>query len=88
MATVWIPGPLKPLTGNQETVSACGKTVKEIIEDVDQRFPGFKAAIVQEGLIVKPGISIVVDGKIVKKALLHPVNDSSEVFFVPAIGGG
>lgn len=88
MATVWIPSPLQPLTGGETTVHANGGTVKELVEDLDRNYPGFKAAIVDQGTLVRPGISVVVDGSIVKKGLLHPVAAESEVFFIPAIGGG
>jgi len=88
MATVWIPSPLQALTGGEAAVRADGGNVRELVEDLDRAFPGFKAAIVGEGVLVRPGISIVVDGSIVKKGLLHPVGADSEVFFIPAIGGG
>lgn len=88
MATVWVPGILQELTGGKETVPAEGGTVREVVENLDRTYPGFKDAIVKEGVFVKPGISVVVDGHIVKKGLLHPVGKDSEVFFVPAIGGG
>ena len=88
MATVWIPSPLQPLTGGETTVRADGGNVKELVENLDRSYPGFKAAIVAEGVLVRPGISVVVDGSVVKKGLLHPVGKESEVFFIPAIGGG
>jgi molybdopterin converting factor small subunit len=88
MATVWIPSLLQDLTGGKETVPAAGSTVREVVENLDKSYPGFKDALVKEGVFVKPGISVVVDGHIVKKGLLHPVGENSEVFFVPAIGGG
>ena len=88
MAIVWVPGILQELTGGRETVPAAGGTVREVVDNLDKVYPGFRDAIVQEGVFVKPGISVVVDGHIVKKGLLHPVNEHSEVFFVPAIGGG
>ena len=88
MATVWIPSPLQPLTSGATTVHADGVNVRELVEDLDRSYPGFKAAIVAEGVLVRPGISVVVDGNVVKKGLLHPVDKDSEVFFIPAIGGG
>lgn len=88
MATVWIPTPLQILTGGDSTARAMGANVKELVEDLDRIYPGFKAAIVEDNVLVKPGISVVVDGTVVKKGLLHPVGTESEVFFIPAIGGG
>ncbi|OGT80070.1 MAG: hypothetical protein A3H91_16845 [Gammaproteobacteria bacterium RIFCSPLOWO2_02_FULL_61_13] len=88
MAIVWIPSPLQSLTNGEITVRADGGNVKELVEDLDRNYPGFKSAIVAEGVLVRPGISVVVDGRVVKKGLLHPVGVESEVFFIPAIGGG
>jgi molybdopterin synthase sulfur carrier subunit len=88
VATVWIPAPLQPLTGGERTVHARGASVKALVEELDRSFPGFKDAIVLDGVFVRPGISIVVDGHVVKRGLLHPVNAHSEVHFIPAIGGG
>jgi molybdopterin synthase sulfur carrier subunit len=88
MATVWIPNQLQSLTGDRQSVSASGATVKELVDALDRDYPGFKAAIVSNGVLVKPGISVVVDGNIVKLGLLQPVRPDSEVFFIPAIGGG
>jgi molybdopterin synthase sulfur carrier subunit len=88
VATVWIPPPLQPLTGGERTITASGASVKDLVEALDRSFPGFKDAIVVEGVFVRPGISVVVDGHVVKKGLLHPVGNDSEVHFIPAIGGG
>ena len=88
MATVWIPAPLQSLTGGERTVTASGANVKELVEELDRCFPGFKTNIVLDGVFVRPGISIVVDGSVVKRGLLHPVGAHSEVHFIPAIGGG
>ena len=88
MATVWIPGQLQQLTGGRDSVEVTGSTVKELVARMEEQFPGFQDALVQDGVLVRPGISVVVDGQIVKKGLLHAVRPDSEVFFVPAIGGG
>ena len=86
--TVWVQGTLLKLTHDRPTVEAHGSTVRELIEDLDGRFPGFRDAIVQEDLVLRPGISVAVDGHVVKRGLLHPVAPGSEVYIIPAIGGG
>lgn len=88
MATVWIPTALQNLTGGEPIVRAAGANVKELVDDLDQNYPGLKAAILEDHILVRRGISVVVDGSVVKKGLLHPVGADSEVFFIPAIGGG
>lgn len=36
---------LQKLTGGQKTVEATGKTVAEVFDDIEARFPGFKAQV-------------------------------------------
>ena len=42
MITVRIPTPLQKLTGDKQEVAAEGKTIKELLEDLERRYPGFK----------------------------------------------
>jgi molybdopterin converting factor small subunit len=36
---------LQKVTGGQKTVSASGATVAQVFEDIDAKFPGFKAQV-------------------------------------------
>jgi MoaD family protein len=36
---------LQKVTGGQKTVEANGATVKEVFDDIDAKFPGFKAQV-------------------------------------------
>ncbi|WP_322796210.1 MoaD/ThiS family protein [Tepidiforma sp.] len=36
---------LQKLTGGQKTVEATGRTVAEVFDDIEARFPGFKAQV-------------------------------------------
>jgi sulfur-carrier protein len=85
---VWVQGTLLKHTGGRATLDACGTTVRELVEDLDRRYPGFRDAIVQDGYMLRPGISVAVDGNVVKRGLLQTVEPGSEVYFIPAIGGG
>jgi molybdopterin converting factor small subunit len=87
MATVWIPNVLQALAGGNTLVSVEGRTVKEVIENLDARFPGFKERIVDDG-IVRPDIAVAVDGELTSLGLYEKVGEASEVQFVPEIGGG
>jgi molybdopterin synthase sulfur carrier subunit len=88
MASVWIPSPLQKYTGGERTVVVAGRTVRELIENLEHRYPGVKALIVEQDVLLRRGVAVVVDGNIVAKGLLHPVAPDSEVHFIPAIGGG
>src|SRR5204863_7751286 len=87
MALVWIPPLLRDLTAGKETVSVWGATVRQIIEGLDNIYPGMKARLCDDqGL--RSGIAVAVDTQIARLGLLQPVGDNSEVHFVPAIAGG
>ena len=49
--------------------------------------PGIKGRLV-EGYKMKPNISVAIDGEVSALGLLDKVGESSEVHFIPAIGGG
>jgi len=87
MAIVWVPSLMRSLTGGLEQVEARGRTIRQVIDDLERRYPGIKERLVVDGDI-RPGISVVVDGLAARRGLLQPVGESSEVHFVPAISGG
>ena len=87
MPEAWIPTQLQPLTGGVRRVEAQGGTVGEVVAELERRFPGIEARLVLEGDVM-PGMSVVVDGDQTHLGLLQPVADSSEVHFIPAVGGG
>lgn len=87
MPTVWIPSLLRDLTGGRETVTVPGRTVREIVEELEQAFPGMRQRLC-DGPRLRPGMSVVVDSQVAPLGLLQTVNEQSEVHFLPAIGGG
>lgn len=87
MATIWIPSLMRGLTGGLAEVRASGATVREIIDDLDARYPGLRARLMADDKL-KPNIALVVDGVNSKQGLRHALTESSEVHFVPAISGG
>jgi molybdopterin synthase sulfur carrier subunit len=87
MAIVWIPSLLRDLTGGQETVTVAGSTVRQIIDALDQTYPGTKARLCDANGL-RPGIAAAVDTQIARLGLLQPVGENSEVHFLPAISGG
>ena len=64
-----------------------GKNVRQIIESLDQKYPGFKDRLVEDGR-VKPNISVAIDGEITPLGMIEKVSEESEVHFLPAISGG
>ncbi len=87
MPTVFIPSLLRKHTGGQESVIVPGRTVGEVVRNLDQKFPGFRSQVV-EGDDLKSSLAVSVDGDIAVGGLLEQVRENSEIHFVPAIGGG
>jgi molybdopterin synthase sulfur carrier subunit len=87
MPTVIVPALLRKLTDGRERVAVRGATVRQVVEDLERQFPGIKNHLVEEGDL-KSGIAVSIDGEMGIGGLLDPVKETSEVYFLPAIGGG
>lgn len=90
MATVRIPTPLRKLTGDQRTVQASGRTVAEVVDDLERRYPGFKARVVDGDGKVLSFVNIFVNDEDVRflQGLATPVADDADVSVIPAMAGG
>jgi sulfur-carrier protein len=88
LAVVWIPALLRPLTGGDRTATVPGATLREVIDNLDARYPGIKDRLTTEEGQLQPEIAAAIDGETEHLGLLEPVRESSEVHFIPAISGG
>ena len=86
MATVYIPSLMRDIT-SQVKVQVPGATVRQIVDNLEQAYPGLKDRLMENNRI-RPSISVVVDGEVTPIGLLEKVGEDSEVHFVPAIAGG
>ena len=59
MALVRIPTPLRRLTNEKDEVNSVAKTVSELLDDLDNQFPGIKNKVCES------------DGSIRKLSLIH-----------------
>lgn len=87
MPEVWIPSLMRSLTHGQEQVQVPGKTVREVIENLETRFPGISERICEDGRI-RPGLAVAIDGVVGNDGMRQRVAEESEVHFVAAISGG
>ena len=87
MVKVFIPPLMRELTSGQDQVEATGSSVRRIIDDLDQRYPGLKARLCA-GDTLRPGLAVAVNGHVSSLGLLQKVPDESELHFLPAVGGG
>jgi molybdopterin converting factor small subunit len=85
VATVRLPVQLARLAGGAQEVTASGTTLREVIEALEKAHPGLRAQLI-EGDRLRPGLAAAVDNVLAN--LRHPVGESSEIVFLPALAGG
>ena len=87
MAKVFLPFQLKQITENKDFIEVKGKTLREVINNLDNMYPGLKDHLVEEGKI-KSGLSAICGFAATRKGLLQELEEDTEVHFLPAISGG
>jgi molybdopterin synthase sulfur carrier subunit len=87
MPIVYIPSLLRSLTGGRESVTVSGCTVRQVIESLEEAYPGIQARLF-DGDALRPGLALIVDTEASRQGLRHPLTEQSEVHFLPAVSGG
>jgi sulfur-carrier protein len=88
--TVRIPSPLQRVTNNLAEVQAEGSTVAELIDNLEQQFPGIKERLCDESGRLRRYVNIYVADEDIRHQQNEntPVPDGTEVSIIPAIAGG
>lgn len=87
MATAFIPHQLRDLTDGQAQLEIPAGTVRDAIHALEQKFPGIKARLCRDEEL-SPALQVTVDGILSHRGIRAKVLPTSEVHFLPAIGGG
>ncbi len=87
MATVAIPSLMQELTDGKEKAAVEGNTIREVLDNLESSYPGFKARICDDDQI-RPNIAVYVDGALTREGMRQQVSENSEIHFLPAISGG
>jgi len=87
MATVFIPAQLVEMTAGQSRIQISGKSVRDLVNQLEAQFPGIKARLCDRDEL-SPSLQVSVDDIFSTRGLLTKVGPDSEVHFLPAIGGG
>jgi molybdopterin synthase sulfur carrier subunit len=87
---ITIPGPLRRFTAEDALVEVQASTVHEILNELDEKYPGFRARLCEDNGDLRRFFNIYVDGEDVRflDNLTTPVKSGSEVSIIPAISGG
>ena len=81
---------LRPSVGGERSVSAEGSTLRELIENVDQRHPGFAGQLLEIGGAQRPFVNIYLNDEDVRylQGLETAVSEADVISILPAVAGG
>ena len=88
--TVRIPTPLQRLTNGQGEVTCEGGTVSELLNNLEQQFPGVKERICDEQGQLRRFVNVFVNEEDIRflQGDQTVVKDGDDVSIIPAIAGG
>jgi sulfur-carrier protein len=89
LTVIRIPPTLRAETGGAPRVEAEGGNVRELLDDLTDRFPALRRQLWEEGDIA-PFVNVYVEGEDVRTldGLETPVRNGQTVILLPAMAGG
>jgi [CysO sulfur-carrier protein]-thiocarboxylate-dependent cysteine synthase len=86
---VRIPPTLRAEVGGQREVEASGLNLRELLDDLAERFPGLGRQVFEDGEVA-PFVNVYVGGEDARtlQGLDTPVPDGTTVILLPALAGG
>ena len=90
MATVFIPSSLRRYTAGQSKAEVSGNTINEVIDNLEQQYPGVKSRLCDETGQIKRYVNVFVNDEEIRtlEGADTPVAEKDEVSIVPAMAGG
>lgn len=87
---VLIPTPLQKFTNNQATLECSGSSVAELLESLEQNFPGIKSRLCDEQGQPRRFLNLYVNSEDIRflDGTETPLKEGDEVSIVPAVAGG
>ena len=88
--TVRVPTPLQRLTNGQGEVQCEGKSVSDLLADLEKRYPGIKERICDDSGKLRRFVNIFVNDEDIRflQGEQTAIKDGDEVSIIPAIAGG
>ncbi len=88
--TVRVPAALLSRTGNRQSVTVAGRTVREIIDALERDYPGLRFNVCHETGEIRPYVNIFVQAENVRylQGLDTPVPAGTTVHIVHSVAGG
>jgi molybdopterin converting factor small subunit len=87
MAFLFLTTRMRLHTGGLERLEVIGPTVREALQEAERRYPGVTEDLF-EGTDLRAGFTIAINDTIVDHPLGILLEPTSEIYIVPAMGGG
>lgn len=84
---VQIPSPLFSYTGGRREVEAGGRNLRELLAELDRRYPGMRFRIEDEQGAIRPHMRFFVNRELVR-SLDFELRAEDEILLVAALSGG
>ena len=90
MATVFIPSSLRRYTAGQSKAEVNSGTINEVIEDLEQQYPGVKSRLCDDSGQIKRYVNVFVNDEEIRalQGADTRVSEKDEISIVPAMAGG
>ncbi len=87
--TVNIPTLLRPLANNQKRIEITGLNVLEVIDQIEQQYPGIKEKLVTEGQAHR-FVNIYINDNDIRfsEGLSTSLQEGDSITILPAVAGG
>jgi molybdopterin converting factor small subunit len=88
--TVKIPTQLRNLTGGAQEVTAAGTTLSEVVDDLEDRYPGIRERLVDDAGALRRFVNVYLDDEDVRflDGIKTEVPENGRLSIVPAVAGG
>jgi molybdopterin synthase sulfur carrier subunit len=88
--TVLIPAPLRKYTSGEARVAANGATIGEVIESLENQYPGIRDRVVEPDGEIRRFVNIFVNGENARQldGASTSLKTGDEVGIIPAMAGG
>ena len=84
---VTLPTPLVEYTGGLREVDASGRTLHDLLHDLDRQFPGIRFRMIDEQGRIRAHIKLFVNAEL-ERSLHAPLATQDTVIIVAALSGG
>ncbi len=87
---VYIPAPFRRLTGDRTRVASHGSNVRELLENLEAQYPGFRGLVFNGQREVPAHINVYLNNQEIRslQGLDTPVHEGDELAVIPAMAGG